>query len=73
VSYLLVDRSAYTPEYLQNNAWIVQTQPEATIAYTNLTSGNTPIVAQAMGRCQALSSARYILLDATCLARYAGG
>lgn len=73
VSYLLLDRAAFSPEYLQNNVWIVQTQPEATIAYTNLTSGNTPVVVQAIDECAVFTSARYVLLDAACLARFAGG
>jgi hypothetical protein len=73
VTYLLLDRSAYVPEYVERNLWITQTQPEATQAYTNLTSGNTPIVAKAMQQCQVFSSARYVLLDGVCIARYAGG
>jgi hypothetical protein len=73
VTYLLLDRQTYTPEYFQTNAWLAQTQPEGTVAFTNLTSGNTPVVIGAIERCRVFTSPRYVLLDTACLAAFAAG
>ena len=73
VTYLLLDRLAYTTDYFQTNVWLQQTQPEAITAYTNLTSGNTPVMAQAIERCRVYTSARYVVLDAACVEAFAGG
>jgi hypothetical protein len=73
VTYLLLDRQAYTAAYFQTNPWLAQTQPEGTVAFTNLTSGNTPVVAGAIERCRVYTSTRYVLLDAACLAAFAQG
>jgi hypothetical protein len=73
VTHLLLDRAAYMREYVQVNGWMMQTQPEVSLALASLNAGREPVVAQAIERCQRFISARYVLLDGACVVAFASG
>jgi hypothetical protein len=67
VSYLLIDRSAYSSEYVQTSVWMAQTQPEASIAIGILNTGQHPVIMLAAQRCGVYADSRFVLLDAACI------
>ncbi|MCC6180135.1 MAG: hypothetical protein IT305_32875 [Chloroflexi bacterium] len=73
VTYWLLSRTAYAPDVLAKDAWIMQTQPEARQALENVGLEGLPVVARLSGQCMVYMSTRVVLLDAACVARAAGG
>jgi len=67
VDFWLVDRNAFTPEYLVRNHWMQQFQPDANEAQRRLERGETPALARFIGRCSAFADRRFVVLDAQCI------
>ncbi len=66
INFWLIDRAAFSPDYLQDS-WLEQ-YPEATeTALALLKSGQQPIVQSALQQCAALEGKTWLLLDAKCL------
>ena len=63
----LVDKNAFSSEYLINNAWLNQFQPEISKALSFLKQNNQPIVATKIDRCSIFQTESLNLLDARCL------
>lgn len=69
INFWLLDRAAFTPEYLQSNPWIQQYQPAADNAAAALKQGTVPAVQQAINACTVFSNQETIVLKATCIAQ----
>lgn len=67
IDFWLLDRRAFTPDYLANNIWLQQYQPATDRAIDRLESGTLPVVAQLREVCSALATDYAIVLDSRCL------
>ncbi|MEK6301432.1 MAG: hypothetical protein AABO41_11970 [Acidobacteriota bacterium] len=67
VAYLLVDREAFTPDYLARDKWIMQFQPAAGDAIARLKQGVEPALSRLMERCSQLETNGMVLLSAECI------
>ena len=63
----LVDRDAFTINYLRNNNWLMQFSGEIKQAISLLADNHTIIIKNNLDRCSLFSTANSILLDAQCL------
>lgn len=63
----LVDRDAFTINYLQNNKWLMQFPEEIKQAIALLADNHTIIIKNNLDRCSLFPTANSILLDAQCL------
>lgn len=73
VDFWLLERSAFSPEYLAKNnkrpnrVWIRQYQPAADIALARLQNGIVPALAKVLLRCTAFEAGDFIVLKGDCL------
>lgn len=67
VNLWLIERNAFTIEYLQNNQWLQQYQPETQLAINLLKNRQKPLIDKISGRCKLLDTNSYIILDTNCL------
>jgi hypothetical protein len=67
VSFWLLERKSFTPEYVSRDAWIKQYQPEANEAVHRLKKGMVPALAGLMDRCPVYKDKRFVVLDAKCI------
>jgi hypothetical protein len=76
VDFWLLDRDAFTPEYIDNpnswsekltSRWIQQYQPAATEAVEQLKQGSVPALAKVMDRCSVFKNDTLMLLQAECI------
>ncbi|MGL5794678.1 MAG: hypothetical protein ACRC06_09765 [Waterburya sp.] len=63
----LLDKNAFTTQYLQNNSWLRQFQPETQQAIASLKSTQQPLVATKTKQCRIFQTAKLELLDTQCL------
>lgn len=68
IDFWLLDREAFTPEYIANNSWIKQYQPASTEALTSLQQ-ETPALSAVMGRCSVFETQRLVVLNAACIVK----
>jgi hypothetical protein len=68
IDYLLIDKAAFTPEYLQQQNWLIYSSWQQTTQkiIAKLESGATPALAPFIPFCQAVSTDKLILLDTNC-------
>jgi hypothetical protein len=71
VGYLLVDREAFTPEYLAHDKWIMQYQPAASEAIGRLSQGVEPALLRLLDRCSVLETNGMVLVSAECVLKVA--
>ncbi len=67
ISFWLLDRQAFTPNYITSNNWIRQYQPAATNALTQLNQSQLPILVQQMKSCNIFEAENLILLATKCI------
>jgi hypothetical protein len=67
LSLWLLDRNAFTIEYLKNNQWLQQYQPETTRAINLLQSQQKTILEIKSDRCVIFQNKTHLLLDTKCL------
>ena len=63
----LLDKNAFANEYLTDNFWLRQFQPETTQAISALQQGNQPTILAQIERCSIFQTKNLDLLDAKCL------
>ncbi|MEM9506336.1 MAG: hypothetical protein AAGA16_01480 [Cyanobacteria bacterium P01_E01_bin.35] len=63
----LVDREAFTVDYLSQNTWFNQFQPETQNAITSLQQRKQPSIVGKIEQCTIFQTAKHNLLDAQCL------
>jgi hypothetical protein len=68
VDFWLVDRAAFSQEYLRKHRWLRLFEPEFTAAQTQLQPGKMPAMKTLVPRCQVLETEALILLRASCIA-----
>jgi hypothetical protein len=67
VDFWLLDRAAFTPDYIANNIWLRQYQPATAEALVRLQQG-TPALSEVMERCLVFETQGLVVLDAACIA-----
>lgn len=67
IDYWLLDNSAYQPDYMLRNDWLLQYQPTANEAMATVGQGATPVLQQVSLGCVAASSDAWTILDADCV------
>jgi hypothetical protein len=68
VDFWLLERAAFTPEYVVANTWIEQYQPTAVEVLSRLNQGTIPALVGRIDQCSVFETGELILLQATCIA-----
>lgn len=66
IDFWLLDRDAFSPDYLVQNNWLMQFQSTRD-AIAQLQQGQTPTLAQAVDRCSVLKTGELNLLQSECI------
>ena len=66
IDLLLIDKDAFTSEYLMQNRWLRQFQPETDRAINELNEGQEPFLVQYSDRCIIFQDENHIVLNANC-------
>lgn len=69
VDYWLLDRAAFTPEYVANHNWLRQYQPAATEALVKLQQGKLLALSRVMKRCSVFETEGLVVLKAECITK----
>ena len=69
VDFFLLDRAAFTPEYVTNNPWLQQWHSMATEILAKLQQKEPPVLMQVLGKCTALDTKSLVVLQADCVAK----
>ncbi|OKH22066.1 hypothetical protein NIES593_14125 [Hydrococcus rivularis NIES-593] len=67
IDFFLLDKNAFTPEYLADNSWLQQFQPYAKQAQQRLERGNLPILANFIKDCSVFETKYRVVLSAKCI------
>jgi len=67
VSFVLVDRNAFTPQYLAGDKWVMQYQPAAKDAVARLNRGEVPALSRLIDRCSVLETNGMSLIPSECI------
>ncbi len=67
ITFWLLDRSAFTPQYLIDKDWLSSFQPNFTDAVTRLQQRQTPALATLIPRCSVFDGQSVIVLSGECL------
>ena len=67
VTYWLIERSSFTPEYLADNRWLSDHQPITQNAIALLQKGEISAIALLQDSCTVFEDPQYILLDGRCI------
>jgi hypothetical protein len=70
VSFWLVERTAFQPEYLTKKTWLQSFQPAFKKALNSLEQENTPALAKLTKRCSVLETEKFTVLKAECIVNY---
>ena len=68
ISFWLLDRDTFSPDYLRRKHWLQSFQPAFSEAVKRLETGAVPALASLTNRCSVLEDVHLILMDATCIA-----
>ena len=69
VDFFLLERTAFTPEYVTTNDWFRQWQPLAKDILAMLEQGTTPALVGTLKRCSVFETEDLIVLQAKCVAK----
>lgn len=67
VDFWLLDKAAFTPEYVANNNWLRQYQPATQSALSQLKQGKIPALSKVSDRCQVFDQNGFVVLNAKCM------
>jgi preprotein translocase subunit SecE len=67
VTFWLLERSAFTPEYITKNTWLQQYQPAAQQAKVNLQNNSLPVLATLINSCRVFETDNLVLLKTECI------
>jgi hypothetical protein len=67
VDLWLVERGAFTPEYVMGNRWIQEYESAATRARLSLAGGGVPVLVERMEGCRVFEGEGLVVLSADCL------
>lgn len=68
VDFFLLDRAAFTPEYITTNRWLRQWKAIAKDILATLEQGTTPAIVSTLDRCSVVETETIIVLQAECVA-----
>jgi hypothetical protein len=63
VTFLMVDRDAFSADYIARDSWLMQYQPAASEALDQLRRGGVPALSKLMTTCAAFENEDYVLLS----------
>lgn len=69
IDYFLIERAAFSPDYLLGKNWLVHSSAQATVAevVNNLQNGVQPAVLEKLDTCDVLSADSWVLLETQCV------
>jgi len=67
ISFWLLDRSSFTPEYLSNNNWLQQYQPATKNVQLQLEQGTIPLLETRRENCAVFKNDKLVLLSSSCI------
>ena len=67
VDLWLIDKNAFTTQYLENNSWLKQFQPETNKAIANFQQNNKLVIVSKIDECSVFQTDKINLLNAKCL------
>jgi len=67
IDFFLVDRHAFTPDYVASDKWILMYQPEAAAAMKRLERGDVPALSTLMQKCSDFQDDGFIVVKAECV------
>ena len=67
VNFWLISKNAFTINYLKNNPWLMQFQPETSNAIEMISKKKKPVLAQLSNRCQIFTEQNLVVIEADCL------
>ncbi|MBE9177768.1 hypothetical protein IQ268_04130 [Oculatella sp. LEGE 06141] len=67
IDFILLQRGAFRPDYVANNSWLMQYQPEANQAIERLNQPERPALARLINQCSVLNVNNLVLLEANCI------
>jgi len=67
VDFWLIERSSFTPEYLEGNRWFSDRPVVTSQAIANLRQGKVSAIALLKNSCSVFEDPRYIVLDTKCI------
>lgn len=68
VDFWVLERSAFTPEYIAKHDWMINFPDAKQAALLNIQQGKIPAIAALSDRCRAMETEQLIVLQADCLA-----
>ena len=69
IDFWLLERTAFTPEYVASDHWITQYQPLANNAIAQLKQGNLPALSDLTESCSVFATESLVVLQADCIQR----
>ena len=69
IDFWLIERSSFTPEYLEGSRWFSDRPSVTPKAIANLRQGKVGVVASLQESCAVFEDPRYIVLDTKCILR----
>lgn len=73
IDFWLLNRAAFTPEYIASDRWIQQYQPVATQAIAQMQQGNVPALRKIIGNCAVFTTKGLVVLQADCITKKGSG
>lgn len=67
IDFLIIDRRAFTPNYLANNRWAMQYKPASTDALSELGEGVAPALSKLVESCSVFNNDNLVVLSADCI------
>lgn len=67
VDFWLLEKTAFLPQYLSGNRWMMQYQPTANTAIARLEQGIAPALTQVSDRCAVFATENFVVLKANCI------
>jgi hypothetical protein len=69
VDFWLLDKTAFTPEYLANHDWLRDYQPVTLEVQKRLTQGITPALAGVVEDCSVFQMEEFVVLQTACISQ----
>ncbi len=69
IDFWLLNRAAFTPEYIASDRWIQQYQPLATQVIGQMRQGNVPALSKITDNCSVFTTNGLVVLQADCITR----
>jgi hypothetical protein len=67
IDFFLIQKGAFRPSYLADNAWLRQYQPATQEAIDRLNRNETPALAKLVNQCSVLNVKKFVVMNASCI------